>query len=210
MHTLLEGRSSQLGAVTLWHLKHSGLATEEELQRRASTFDWTPGSSSTFFKPNYLPSSIFVSTKVTQSDGETWVWGPHKDIKIPGSAMGVSTFVLMSTEFLRPFISSLDPQPDWLCAWQLHAAAFAMTLRYYYTFADLLRMEDHFIQSEKLIQAIPAYHNLWIPKAHWVLHIAHDIFMWGPSRLLTTLLNEMKNAKFKRGAGALLGLVSLS
>ena len=44
------------------------------------------------------------------------------------------------------------------------------------------------------------YAHLWIPKAHWVLHLAHDIFLWGPSRLHTTMLNEMKNARFKAGA----------
>uniref|UniRef100_A0A7S2N7Y4 Uncharacterized protein n=1 Tax=Haptolina brevifila TaxID=156173 RepID=A0A7S2N7Y4_9EUKA len=75
-----------------------------------------------------------------------------------------------------------------------------MTLRYLFVFADLLVMEDHFVASEQLIQDVAQYQHLWIPKAHWVLYIAHDIFLCGLSRLLTTLLNEMKNAKFKAGA----------
>ena len=57
-----------------------------------------------------------------------------------------------------------------------------------------------FIESESIIQAWPAYTLLWIPKAHWTLHLAHDIWLWGPSRLLATFLNEMKNARFKAGA----------
>ena len=199
MHTLNEGRTSQLAAVTLWNFAKSGLATPEQLKRRASTFDWTPGGSSGFFRPNYIPDKIFVSTKIHQPDG-SWVWGPHKDISLPFSAAGVTTFTLASTEFFRPFIPEDSPIPDWLNAWHLHAAGFAMTLRFRFKFSDLLIMEDHFVKSETLIQAIPAYILLWIPKAHWVLHLAHDIFLWGPSRLLTTLLNEMKNARFKAGA----------
>ena len=198
MHTLNEGRTSQLAAVTLWHVVKAGWATIDELKCRASTFDWTPGSSSGFFSPNYLPSSLFTSTKVEQPD-KTFVWGPHKTIKIPGSAAGVGTYVIMWTEFLRPYIPD-GPLPDWLEAWRLHAIAFCMLLRYHFTFADLLQLEDLFVRSEQLVASIPAYRNLWIPKAHWVLHLAHDIFMWGPTRLLTTFLNEMKNARFKAGA----------
>jgi uncharacterized membrane protein len=121
-------------------------------------------------------------------------------MSLPCSAAGVTTFVLMSTEFFRPFIPEDGPIPDWYRAWQLHAAGFAMTLRYLFTFADLLVLEDQFVASERLVQTIPAYRDLWIPKAHWVLHVAHDIFMWGPSRFMTTMLNEMKNARFKAGA----------
>lgn len=198
MHTLNEGRTSQLAAVTLWNIVASGWATKEEVRRRASVFDWTPGGGSGFYCPNYLPEKIFVSTKVAQPDG-SWVWGPHKDIKIPGSAVGVTTYTIMSTEFLRPFIPE-GPHPDWFRAWQLHRVAFCMTLRFRFLYSDLLVMEDHFVESETLIVSIPEYQALYIPKAHWVLHIAHDIFQHGPSRLLATLLNEMKNAQFKRGA----------
>ena len=199
MHTLQEGRSAQLGAVTCWHVVASGLATKEQLQRQASSFDWTPGGPSTgFFTPTYLPDKIFVSTKVYQPDG-TWKWGPHKDIKVPGSAVGVCTFTLMSTEFLRPFIPQ-GPVPSWLLAWQLHVAAFAMSLRFRFTYSDLLHLESLFVRSETIVSEYAPYRDLWIPKAHWVLHLAHDIYRWGPSRLLTTLLNEMKNAQFKHGA----------
>lgn len=201
MHTLNEGRTGQLASGTLWHVVDAGWASPEALQRRASEFDWTPGVTSSYFRPNYLPEKLFTSTKVHQPDG-SWVWGPHKEHSIPGSASGVGTFVLMWAEFLRPFIPEecKSNPPDWLLAWKLHAAAVCMTLRYHFTFADLLVMEEHFVRSERILQTIPAYAHFWIPKAHWVLHIAHDIFRHGPSRLLTTLLNEMKNAKFKAGA----------
>ena len=174
MHTLQEGRTGQLGAVTLWHFVASGLATQKELQSRASSFDWTPGGSSGMYAPSYLPDRIFVSTKVSQADG-TWVWGPHKDISIPGSAAGVCTFAILSMEFLRPFIPD-GPPPPWLHAWQLHAAAFAMSLRFRFTYSDLLHLESLFLRSETIVSQHPPYRDLWIPKAHWVLHIAHDIY----------------------------------
>lgn len=199
MHTLNEGRTSQLGAMTLWAVVNAGWATKEQLKVHASTFDWTPGSPTTgYYCPNYLPNTIFVSTKVPQA-GRSWVWGPHKGIKIPGSAAGVTTYTIMSLEFLRPFIPQ-GPLPVWWRIWQQHRAGFCMGLRYRFTLRDLYQMEDHFVESETLIQSHPPYRSCWIPKAHWVLHLAHDIFRFGPSRLLTTLLNEMKNAKFKAGA----------
>ena len=106
----------------------------------------------------------------------------------------------MSIEFLRPFFPVGTQIPVWYQAWRQHRTGFCMVLRYRFTFSDLLTMETHFVESERLIQTVPQYRNLWIPKAHWVLHLAHDIYLWGPSRLLTTLLNEMKNARFKAGA----------
>ena len=199
MHTLHEGRTAQLAAITLWNFVNEGYATREQLQRRASEFDWTPGSPSTgFFRPSYLPDKIFVKTKVEQPDG-SWVWGPHKDVKLPGSAVGVSTFTIMSTEFFRPFVPE-GPLPSWLLAWQLHAVGFGMLLRYSFTLHDLLHIENLFIRSETIIIELPSCLHVWIPKAHWVLHLAHDVRRWGPTRLLATLLNEMKNAQFKKGA----------
>ena len=198
MHTCNEGRTSQLGANTCWSVVEAGWATKWQLQSRASTFDWTPGAPSSFFRPSYLPDSIFTKTKVEQADG-SWVWGPHKDIAIPGSAAGATTFTIMSIEFLRPFIPD-GPLPLWWRIWQWHRAAFCMGLRFKFTLRDLYQMEDLFLRSERAIASHPPYRDLWLPKAHWLLHLAHDIFLWGPSRLLTTLLNEMKNAKFKAGA----------
>jgi hypothetical protein len=200
MHTFAEGRSSQLAAVTCWNVVHSGWATADQLKRRASTFDWTPGGKSQgVFTPNYLPDSIFVSTKIYLPDG-SWMWGPHKNIDIPGSAAGVRQFVIFSSAFFRPFLPTGRPLPPWFQAWEYHAAAFAMTLRCRFTFGDLLKLEELIVTSEQIIWDTPCYSNLWIPKAHWLLHTAHDIYLWGPTRLLSTFIKEMKNGMFKHGA----------
>jgi hypothetical protein len=74
-----------------------------------------------------------------------------------------------------------------------------MTLRYRFLYRDLQVLERHIVRSETMIQSLPEYANLWIPKAHWLLHTAHDIWQRGPSRLQTTLMNEMKNSIFKLG-----------
>ncbi len=198
MHTFLEGRTKHLAAYTLWHIEKTGLATEYQIRTRASTFNWTPGGGkSGFFVPNYIPHKLFTSTKITLPTGKK-IWAPHHDAKLPFSAMGMLTFTIMSIEFLRPFLPK-PPYPPWLLAWVKHAHGVAMLMRYAFTFADLQVLEKLFLDSEQLIFEIPEYSHTWIAKAHWVLHAAHDIFRWGPTRLLMTLLKEMKNAVYKRG-----------
>ena len=200
MHAFSEGRTKHLSAYTLWSLVKEGWATEHEVRRDAASFDWSPGGANLgFFRPNYISGDIFTSTKVYQADGTTWAWGPHKESKLSLSAQGIMVFTVMSTAFLRKYIPPSQPKPLWLQAWILHHHAFCMMLRYHFTFADLLLLEELVVRSERLLAEIPAYAHIWIPKAHWILHLALDIYRYGPSRLLQTLLMEMKNAHFKRG-----------
>ena len=202
MHALFEGRTKHLAAFTCWSIVHAGLATVTELCEHAHAFEWSPGcTSTTQYRSHYIPESIFVRTKVEQPDG-SWVWGPHKDAKLPYTASGMVTFTVMSIPFFRRFIPStwtLSSSPAWWRAWVLHAHAACATLCYHFTLADLLRLEGLFVDSERAIAAHPPYADVWIPKAHWILHIALDIFWWGPSRLLWTFLKEMKLAAFKNG-----------
>ena len=123
MHTLNEGRTSQLAAVTCWRIAYEGLATPEQLQRRASTFDWTPGASHAF-RPNYLPDKIFVKTKLFQPNG-SFIWGPHKDIDIPGSAAGVTTFTIMwrTSSFARLSQLRILSPPGTGCGWSTGRAS---------------------------------------------------------------------------------------
>ena len=198
MHALAEGRTAHLAAYTIWFVWYSKLATSAEIRLAAHNFDWTPGGgSSGFFSPTYLPDTFFTSTKVYQPDG-SWVWGPHKDMKLPFSAAGTFTFTAMSIPFFSKWIPH-TAWPLWFKVWVLHAHGVLMTLRYSFTYVDLLKLEALFIESERAILTIPQYASIWVPKAHWILHIAHDIYLWGPSRLLMTFLKEMKLAHFKRG-----------
>ena len=200
MHAFAEGRTKHLAAYTLWAVVHEGWATADEVRSDAVTFDWSPsGGSLGFFRPSYFPADVFTSTKIYQKDG-SWVWGPHKDSKLPFSAQGVTVFTVMSLAFLRRYIPSGQPKPLWLQAWILHHLAYCMTLRYHFTYAELLQLEHLVVKSEKTIARVPHLADTWIPKAHWILHIALDTYRYGPSRLLQTLLMEMKNAHFKRGA----------
>ena len=196
MHTTLEGRTSQLGGMTMWHFAKSGLATPVQLKKRAQEFDWSPGEHSGRYAPNYLPTDLFTSTKVLQAD-ESFVWGPHKDVKIPGSAVGVARFATMSYMFFKPFYPAVIP--DWLLAWELHTAALMATFRFSAKFSELLAIEKMIVKSEQIIAVLPEYRACWIPKAHWWLHAASDWQIYGPHRMLTTLLNEMNNANIKLG-----------
>ena len=200
MHAVYEGRTKHLSAHTCWSIVKSGLASAAQLRSAAQSFDWSPGDTSGFFRPDYIPESIFVSTKVFQPDG-SWVWGPHKTAKLPFSAAGMVTFTVMSIPFFQQFIPAswtLASSPQWWRAWVLHVNAACATLCFHFTFADLLRIESLIVDSERAIAAHPPYADTWIPKAHWILHIAHDMFRFGPSRLLWVFLKEMKNAAFKR------------
>ena len=202
MHALWEGRTKHLIAHTFWSIVDAGLATPEQLREHAQSFDWSPGvvtGSTTFFRPQYIPLSIFTSTKVVQPDG-SWVWGPHKDAKMPFSASGMVTFTVMSPTFFSRFIPSswtLSSSPAWWRAWVLHSKGACATLCFHFKFADLLRIENLFVDSETTIAAHPPYADLWIPKAHWILHTALDMFRFGPGRLLWVMLNEMKLSDFK-------------
>ena len=110
------------------------------------------------------------------------------------------TFAVMSTLFIRQYIPPmLTDWPAWLRAWVLHCHAACAILRFHFTFAVLLQLEKMIIESERQIQSHPPYAGLWIPKAHWILHIPHDIYRFGAARLLWVFLKEMKNAAFKRG-----------
>ena len=200
MHAFAEGRTGHLAAYTIWSLVHFGYASKDDIRQAAFVFDWSPGESAGFSNPTYLPDKLFTNTKVYQPDG-SWVWGPHKDIKLPFSAAGIFSFTVMSIEFLRQFLPQAMPAwPPFWRAWVLHAIACTHgCLRFTFTFAELLRLEAMVVESERLLTSIPEYADIWVPKAHWILHLAHDIYLWGPIRLLMTMLKEMKNAHFKRG-----------
>ena len=178
MHAFAEGRTAHLGAYTFWNIVKSGLATKDEIRVKVKEFDWTPGGgSSGFFSPTYLPDKIFVSTRV-RKDGNQTVWGPHSEVKLPFSAHGMITFTIMSIPFFRQFFHGSE-LPSWFRAWVLHAHAFLMMLRYNFTFDDLLTLEQLLVKSEQLLLDIPEYSHIWTAKAHWILHLALDIYDWG-------------------------------
>lgn len=200
MHAFAEGRTKHLAAYTIWNVVASGLATKDEVRAAAHRFDWSPGGgSSGFFNPTYLPDKLFSSTKVQQDDG-SWAWGPQKEeCKLPFSAAGVITFTVMSLAFFQQFFPTGADWPNWFRAWVLHAHAVLIMLRYKFTYNELVQLEELVVESETLIAKLPEYKHVWIPKAHWILHLAKDIYDWGPARLLWVMLKEMKNASFKRG-----------
>ena len=75
----------------------------------------------------------------------------------------------------------------------------ASLMRFEYSFADLLAIEKLHMRSQRHFFAVPEYRNCWKPVFHWSTHCAHDIFRWGPPRLLWCMLFEMKNGHLKRG-----------
>lgn len=144
---------------------------------------------------DYIPDAVYTSTRVELQDGSE-IWAPHADAKVPGSAYGILVFVIHSLEMLRPFAPP-KPWPKWWESWVLHVHLLGMLLRFSYSFKDLLQIEYTIISWQKAFFATPEFNHCWKPKHHWALHAAHDIWRWGPPRLLWCMLMEMKNKSFK-------------
>lgn len=168
-----------------------------QIKHRVAAFDYGNGVPG-FDRPGYIPDSIFVKTRVTLADG-TEIWGPHKEAKLGYSAYGTLIFLVHSIEVLRPFLPQNAMTYKWWQAWVLHYHVIVQLLRLEYSYQDLLKLEDTVIAWQAAFFAVPEFHHCWLPKHHWALHAAHDIWRWGPPRLLWCMIYEMKNAHFKRG-----------
>lgn len=168
-----------------------------QVKHRVATFEYGNGVPG-LDRPGYLPDSIFTKTRLTLPDG-TELWGPHKDAKLPYTAYGTLIFIVHSIEVLRPFLPHDAATYKWWQAWVLHYHVIVQLLRFEYSFQELLTLEDTIIAWQATFFDVPEFYHCWLPKHHWALHAAHDIWRWGPPRLLWCMIYEMKNAHFKRG-----------
>ena len=196
MHTYLEGVTRHRAAQTIFMIYQSGRATKKQLREDIMKCEFG-GGVNPLFRPGYIAEGVFTATKVEQPDGSS-IWGPHKEAKLNYSAHGVLVFTIFSLEILRKYFPEADP-PVWWKAWVMHVHVVSGMMRVEFTLADLQRLEDMEIEDQRLHFSVPEYRDTWIPKYHWALHLAYDIFLWGPPRFLWCMLMEMKNSHFKRG-----------
>lgn len=197
MHVFFEGVTRHFSAHTLFMLHHAGWATISQIQHALVTFKYGNGLSG-FDRPGYVPPSIYTRTKVTLNNGKN-IWGPHKHAKLPYSAYGMMVYTVHSLEVLRPFLPQDALDYPWWAAWVEHVRVINQLLKFEYTVEELMKLEESIIRWQTLFFSVPEFYNCWIPKHHWALHAAHDIWRWGPPRFLWCMIYEMKNAHFKRG-----------
>ena len=202
MHTFLEGCTRHLAAYTLIMMVAAGWATEQDLRVAIASHKYATRDG--LSRPGFLPSKLFVMTKVkVPAQGgrpAATVWAPHKEAKLPYSAYQNLIYTIHSLEMLRKFVpvaSAAEPLPAWWMAWVLHVAIVSHTLRFSFTYADLQVLEEVSLKWQEVYYSVPEYHDTWRPKVHWMSHLAHDIFLWGPPRLLWAMIMEMKNREFK-------------
>lgn len=143
-----------------------------------------------FARPGCLPNSIFTSVKGTKS--------PHNNAKLPYSAHGQLVFAVHSLEILGKFIPP-GPWPAFWHTWVLHVQILNMMMAFDFTFAQLMKLEETVMIWQAVTNSVHEYSKCWRPKVHWCTHLAHDIFMWGPPRLLWSMIPEKKNGEFVRG-----------
>lgn len=222
MHVFLEGVTRHFAAQMLYMMHHEGWASTSEvrcstrpisclrpfliptwcdlysqIQHAVVVFDYGNGVSG-FDRPSYIPSQIYTKTKVVLADGRE-IWGPHKSAKLPYSAYGMLIFLVHSIEVLRRFLPVDAMAHSWWASWVKHVHVMNQLLKFEYRVKDLLKLEKDIVEWQTLFFSVPQFYDCWIPKHHWALHAAHDIWRWGPPRFLWCMIYEMKNAHFKRG-----------
>lgn len=195
MHTFLEGITRMLGAYTMCMMVRSKWCTPLQLRRALLTFPFPVKD-----KPGFLPSKLFKLTTVhshpANARSKTYK-GPAKDSKLPYTAYITLIFTVFSPEFLRSFVPDRQPTPCWWSCWLLHVAIVRMMLKFTFTFDDLMMLEDLSLKCQNDFFSVEEYSHLWKPKWHWATHLAHDIFKYGPPRMLWCMIMEMKNREFK-------------
>lgn len=196
MHTFLEGITRMLGAYTLCMMVKCRWCTPAELRRALLQFPFPVKD-----RPGFLPAKLFKLTKIARmvndGRGSKTMKGVNKDVKLPYTAYITLIFTVFSTEFLREFVPSSKPNPAWWSCWLVHVSIVRSMLKFSFTFDDLILLEKLSLKCQELFFSVDEYSHLWKPKWHWATHLAHDIFKYGPPRMLWCMIMEMKNREFK-------------
>lgn len=69
-----------------------------------------------------------------------------------------------------------------------------------FTHAQLVDLEKNLEDWHKAFFSVPEYRDYWVPKWHYALHLAHDIWRFGPPRLNWCMGYEARNQHLKHGA----------
>ena len=125
---------------------------------------------------------------------------PHKDTTMPFTAHHMLVWALHSVELLRPFLPENAMEFAFWRAWVHQVEVISSMMASVFTRASLLRLENTLNLWFTAVFAVPEYEDFWVPKYHFALHLAHDIWRFGPPRLNWCFGYEAKNQPLKRGA----------
>ena len=183
MHSEAEGFLKDHTKITLGHLFKSddhaislnGSDTTASFNETLKKFDWSEDDKHN--APKCLKEKYF-------SDG---------DGKIPWTASMVLVFAFHSIALLAAHVDTADPV--WVC-WCLHVYYVQFAWKNSFTWDEILHLND----------AIRKHHTMFvelfpddvIPKFHWVLHLAYDVWLNGPPKHISCLRPEAKHQYWKR------------
>ena len=124
---------------------------------------------------------------------------PHKDTTMPFTAHHMLVWTLHSIELLRPFLPENAMQFAFWRAWVYQVEIISSLMAPEFTHAGLLTLESTLNSWFTTVFSVPEYKDFWVPKYHFAMHLAHDIWRFGPPRLNWCFGYEAKNQPLKRG-----------
>ena len=124
---------------------------------------------------------------------------PNKETTLPFTAHGTLVWALHSIELFRPLIPDNAMEFAFWRAWVHHVETLNMMMQPVFTLATLNVLEDTLERWYTAFFAVPEYKKHWVPKMHWIQHLAHDIWRFGPTRHNWCMNYEAKNQPLKRG-----------
>ena len=123
-----------------------------------------------------------LKKKAFESDGSvTWT-----------AAMTI-TFILNATLILSPHVDTSDPI---IKCFFMHCFYFSFAWhKHTWTWDDIVYLDHLIVEHHTLFASLWPNHT--IPKFHWILHMAMDIWRCGPVRHITCMRCEAKHQYFK-------------
>ena len=109
-------------------------------------------------------------------------------------------FSLHSVEVLEPLLTdAMRQHPAW-ASWVKLCELFAVCVQHEFHVDDIERIDDLQVEYIALFNAVPEYAGLYRPKHHFLSHLPHDLWLYGPFRGFWTFGFESFNKVIKKGA----------
>lgn len=121
-----------------------------------------------------------------------------KTMRMTGSQM--MEFTKHSIAVLSPILTpQMRAHPAWR-SWTKLVELFTLTIKHSLTLAEIERIDDLQLEHSKCFDEVWEYKGLKRPKHHFLVHMAHDIWRYGPPREYWCFGFEGFNRLIKQGA----------
>ena len=120
--------------------------------------------------------------------------------RLPLLSMILRVCLLVSLEILHPLLTDeMRSHPAW-ASWVKLIELFSLFVQHEFSVSDIKRIDDLQLEYTTLFCAVPEYVGLYRPKHHFLTHLAHDIWNYGPPRGYWTFGFESFNKVIKQAA----------